>query len=196
MDNAARFRALFESHHAAVRRYAHHRAIRGPDVDDLVSETFTVAWRRLDVVPTDDPLPWLLAVAANVRRNQTRSARRYEAALVKLPPPQTAPPPPEPDDAAATLRRALGALAPDDQEILRLVAWDGLTPRQAAVVLGCPDGTARARLHRARRRLAARLEAEEGGQPANGRLGQRTPPAGQFVGEGPSPEEDTHEQVG
>jgi RNA polymerase sigma factor (sigma-70 family) len=196
MDAATRFRALFESHHAAVRRYAHHRAIVGPDADDLVSETFAIAWRRLDVVPPDDPLPWLLAVAGNVRRNQIRSARRYEAALVKLPPPETAPPPPEPDDAAATLRRALGELPPEDQEILRLVAWDGLTPGQAAVVLCCPDGTARARLHRARRRLAARLEADEAGQPANGRSGQRTPATGQFIGGATRPEEDTHEQVG
>ena len=196
MEPAARFRELFDSHHAAVRRYAYHRAIQGPDVDDLVSETFTVAWRRLDVVPTDDPLPWLLAVAANVRRNQTRSVRRYAAALGKLPPPEAAPPPPEPDDATATLRRVLGALPPDDQEILRLVAWDGLTPQQAAVVLGCPDGTARARLHRARRRLAARLEAEEGDQPANWRSGQPTPAAGQLVGQATRLEEDPHEQVG
>ena len=94
------------------------------------------------------------------------------------------------------MRRALGALPPEDQEILRLVAWDGLTPRQAAVVLRCPDGTARARLHRARRRLAAQLEAEEGAQPANGPLGQRTPATGQFVGEATRPEEDPHEPVG
>jgi RNA polymerase sigma-70 factor (ECF subfamily) len=187
MDPATRFRALFESHHAAVRRYAHHREISGPDADDLVAETFTVAWRRLDVVPVDDPLPWLLTVAANVRRNRARAARRYDAALRRLPPPASAPPPGEPDD-AASLRRALAALSPDDQEILRLVAWDGLTPRQAAVVLQCPDGTARARLHRARRRLAAQLG-------AGPEAGQRTPATGQFVGEEPHPEEDTRERT-
>lgn len=38
MDAAARFRALFETHHAAVRRYAHHRALRGADADDVVAE--------------------------------------------------------------------------------------------------------------------------------------------------------------
>jgi RNA polymerase sigma-70 factor (ECF subfamily) len=41
--------------------------------------------------------------------------------------------------------------------VLRLVAWDGLTPAELAVVLGCAPGAARARLHRARTRLAARL---------------------------------------
>ncbi len=102
MEPAERLRALFESHQGAVRRYAHYRAIAGADADDLVAEVFAVAWRRLADVPADDALPWLLAVAGNVRRNQARSARRYRAALVALPHPtphrrpasRTATPPP------------------------------------------------------------------------------------------------------
>jgi len=193
MDAVARFRALFEAHHAAVRRYAFHRAIQDADADDMVAEVFAVAWRRRDDVPADDPLPWLLAVAGNVRRNQARAARRYAAALSTLPPPGTAPPPDEPDDRGAVLRAALGGLSDDDQEILRLVAWDGLTPRQVAVALGCPDGTVRARLHRARRRLAERLDQLEA--VADGAPRQRPTPAGQFVGDGTRPEEDHRDQV-
>jgi RNA polymerase sigma-70 factor (ECF subfamily) len=193
MDAATRFRALFQTHHAAVRRYAFHRAIQGADADDLVAEVFTVAWRRLDHVPTDDALPWLLAVAGNVRRNQARSARRYESALVALPRPESVPPPREPDDRAAILHRALSGLSADDQEILRLVAWDGLTPKQIAVALGCPDGTVRARLHRARRRLAERLAELQ--SEADPRPRQHPPGPGQFVGESTHTEEDNHEQV-
>lgn len=55
------------------------------------------------------------------------------------------------------MRRAFGCLEEDDQELLRLVAWDGLTPAQAAQVLGCSPVAARSRLHRARNRLAAVL---------------------------------------
>lgn len=157
MDAEARFRALFEAHYARVRRYAHHRGIVGADADDLVADVFTVAWRRIDDVPTGAGLPWLLAVAGNVRRNRDRSARRFRAALRRLPAPEPAPPPPDPADPA--LADALAAMTPDDRELLRLVAWDGLTTRQLAAVLGCPDGTARSRLHRARRRLAALLSA-------------------------------------
>ncbi len=174
MDPEARFRALFTEHYAGVRRYAHHRGVVGPDADDLVADVFTVAWRRLADVPADGARPWLLAVAANVRRNQARSVRRYRAALRRLPAPQPAPPPPEPAD--APLADALAALGADDREILWLVAWDGLSPREAAVVLGCVEGTARSRLHRARRRLAALLEAPP----------RRTPPAGQFEAETPA----------
>lgn len=168
-----------------MRRYAFHRAIQAADADDLVAEVFGVAWRRLDDVPTDDALPWLLAVAGNVRRNQARSARRYARAVGSLPPPEPVPPPAEPDDRGALLRQALGELSGDDQEILRLVAWDGLTPQQVARALDRPDGTVRARLHRARRRLADRLAALE----------QRPTSAGQFRGEATDPEEDHREQV-
>jgi DNA-directed RNA polymerase specialized sigma24 family protein len=56
-------------------------------------------------------------------------------------------------DAAARLpglRRALAGLMSGDREVLLLVTWEGLTPAEAAVVLGIPQGTARSRLHRAR----------------------------------------------
>src|SRR5262245_1600604 len=125
MDAATRFHALFQAHYPAVRRFAHHRAVVGADAEDLVAEVFSVAWRRLDDVPGDDALPWLLAVATNVWRNQARSARRYRAALIRLPRPEPAPPPPEPADPG--LAQALSALTLDEREILRLVAWDGLT---------------------------------------------------------------------
>jgi Sigma-70, region 4 len=42
--------------------------------------------------------------------------------------------------------------------VLLLVAWEQLTPAEAAVVLGIPQGTARSRLHRARETLRLVLE--------------------------------------
>jgi RNA polymerase sigma factor (sigma-70 family) len=51
----------------------------------------------------------------------------------------------------AALNSSLNALRPEDREVLMLVAWEGLTPSEAAITLGIPSGTARWRLHRARR---------------------------------------------
>jgi RNA polymerase sigma-70 factor (ECF subfamily) len=59
---------------------------------------------------------------------------------------------------AGTLVCALRALPPDEREVLLLVAWEQLTPAQAAAVLGVPQGTARSRLHRARAALRLSLE--------------------------------------
>ena len=56
------------------------------------------------------------------------------------------------------LRTALNVLADSDRELLLLVAWEGLTPAEAAVALGISPVAARTRLHRARRRARNALE--------------------------------------
>ena len=69
-----------------------------------------------------------------------------------------------PDDRLA-LADAFARLSEDDRETLLLVGWDGLTPQQAAEVLGCTANAFAARLSRARRRLSTHL-----GDPAPLRL--------------------------
>jgi RNA polymerase sigma factor (sigma-70 family) len=159
MDAEARFRAVFEATSPTVARYARHRGLATSDVEDLVAATYEVAWRRLDVVPAgDQALPWLLAVALNLVRNHRRKLVRDRALLARLPAPDDVPPPRLPGGVSwKDIRRALDALAPDDRELVLLIAWDGLSPGQAAVVLGVSAVAARSRLHRARERLADEL---------------------------------------
>jgi RNA polymerase sigma-70 factor (ECF subfamily) len=150
-----RFEDIYEEHREAVRSYVRRRAPESV-VDDVVSETFLVCWRKLDAVPVD-PLPWLYAVARKTLANERRrleSARRPGALG------QTAAAEPEPVGDTA-LAAAFGALSDRDREVLRLVAWEGLSLGQAAVVLGCSALTCRVRYHRAKTRLARRLEAAE-----------------------------------
>jgi Sigma-70 region 2 len=59
LDRRRRVETLFAQHSAAVRAYAARR-VPSATADDVVSDVFVVAWRRLDDVP-DDGLPWLLA---------------------------------------------------------------------------------------------------------------------------------------
>lgn len=132
-------------------------ALRRSDRDtaqDVVAETFAVAWRRLDAVPRD-PLPWLYAVARRVLANQRRSTARREALKTALARSTAGFAAPVDHDLADALRR----LPSGDRELLTLVAWEGLSPREAAAALGCSDTACRLRLHRARRRLAALLDA-------------------------------------
>jgi DNA-directed RNA polymerase specialized sigma24 family protein len=67
------FSELHEQFAGRVLAYARRHANRD-DAEDVVAETFHVAWRRRDVVP-DEPLPWI-GVAHNVLRAQWRAARR------------------------------------------------------------------------------------------------------------------------
>jgi RNA polymerase sigma-70 factor (ECF subfamily) len=54
---------------------------------------------------------------------------------------------------------ALARLGDADRELLTLVAWHGLSPREAARVVGCSAATYFVRLHRARRRLEQAMAA-------------------------------------
>ena len=149
-----RFAEVFGRHHRQVYAYAVSRA--GRDVaDDIVSDTFLVAWRRLDAMPAE-PLPWLLGVARNVVHERHRDAANQLRLLSQ------ALPEAEGDVAEAVAERAvtlaaLDALGATDRELLTLVGWHGLSTSEAAQVVGCSTATFLVRLHRARRRFERAL---------------------------------------
>jgi len=168
-DPAARaFEAGFEAHHAAILAFALRRVDERATAEDIVSETFATAWRRRDDVP-DPELPWLYAIAARVMANQARGSRRRTrlGARLKSEPPALGRDPAEVVGERDGVLAALAALPERQQEVLRLVAWEGLEPRDAAKVVGCSVAAFRVRLHRARRALAKRLA--EAGHEFDGR---------------------------
>jgi len=146
---------------AYVRRHT-----AAADVPDVVAETFLQAWRRWADVP-EPPLPWLIGTARKVLGNQRRGDDRRTALQQRLVLLGDAARSAEDAGLLATERvAALAALAelPEDQrEALLLVAWDGLTPEQAAVVMGVRPGTFRVKTHRARK--AARLATDSSEPP-------------------------------
>ena len=128
---------------------------RAGSVDDVVAEVFLTAWRRLDEVPAE-PLPWLLAVARRVLANQRRGERRAAALRERIRHDQgSSARSLDSADAGSPALRALWSLSESDQELLMLIAWDGLTRAQATSALGISRGTLAVRLHRARQRLTA-----------------------------------------
>jgi RNA polymerase sigma factor (sigma-70 family) len=156
LERRAQFEALFERHHSAVRRYVVRRAA-GVVVEDVVADTFLVAWRRLEDVP-ELALPWLLGVARRVLADQRRAARRRRSLSERLRREASTPDPWSPPMGLSTeLVDALRMLTEREREALLLVAWDGLSPRDAAVVAGCSSAAFRVRLHRARARVCAQL---------------------------------------
>jgi RNA polymerase sigma factor (sigma-70 family) len=149
------FEALFDAHHRAVRTYALRRGA-GASADDVVAETFLVAWRRLEAIG-EDPLPWLFGVARRVLANERRGERRRLALFDRLLGVDGQPSPEPTAVLDERLRGALAALSPAGREALPLVAWEGLSPERAARAAGCSAATFRVRLHRARRRVARTL---------------------------------------
>jgi RNA polymerase sigma factor (sigma-70 family) len=156
-ERQERFERLFAAHHAQVAAYAGRRAPREA-VEDVVEETFLVAWRSLERVP-DDPLPWLYGVARRVLANRRRGGRRAAALVQRLghESERAAASPPGGPWLSAPLEAALRALSDREREAVLLIAWEGLTPSQAAIAAGCSAAAFRVRLHRARARLARAL---------------------------------------
>jgi len=139
-----------------VLAYALRRLPTEPDAEDAVADTFSVAWRRVDRLPEPDAaLPWLLAIARRVIANQRRgSARRTRLGLRLSSQPRALAYATSADTPAL---EALGRLRPDDQELLRLLAWEGLSQAEAGIVLGVTPNAVAIRLHRARRRFRDEL---------------------------------------
>ena len=154
------FQRLFAAYNRHVLAYALRRCDQRADAEDVAAGTFTVAWRRFADAPAEElRLPWLYAIAARVLANQRRSARRLLALRLRLRELPEAPQP-ERSDLAEVLA-ALRELRPEEQDVLRLAAWEGLASAELAVALGCSENAATIRLHRARKSLAGRLAKEE-----------------------------------
>lgn len=162
-----RFSQLYRAQAGAILAYTLRRSGSREDAADAAAETFLVAWRRLGEVPVGgNERLWLYGVARRVLANQDRTARRQsrlgerladslrtELATHK-----------GPSGEAARLMRAMAKLGEEDRELLLLVAWEELSPSEAAKVIETSPLAARSRLHRARRRL--RTVVEKGDKPA------------------------------
>jgi RNA polymerase sigma factor (sigma-70 family) len=142
----ARFAAVF-AHFDPLVSYAARRGSSDPEA--IAAETMTIAWRRLASVPIDDPRPWLFVTARNLLMAERR--RRLRRPQLERTAPATSMPAVETSD--PDVSSALRALRPADREVLLLVAWEELTPRQGAQALGISPVAFRVRLLRARRRF-------------------------------------------
>lgn len=154
-----RFTDLMTEHGRAVLGYLARRTVPVDDAADLMAEVFVVAWRRLDVVPADgsEARAWLLGVARgllnNHRRGSLRRNRLADKVRDQLMTSRTQPG----SSTTSAIHDALARLSSEDREVLTLVAWDGLSPAQAAQIMGLSATTARKRLERARARLRTQL---------------------------------------
>lgn len=167
-ERTERFRRVFDACYQPLHAYARRRCVAA-DAEDLVAEVLAVAWRRLDDVPAEAPLPWLFGVARRCLANQRRGADRRLRLLRRLacePVAVTWPTASGGDDAVLD---TLARLRPDDREVLRLATWEQLAVAEIAVVLGCTPNAAAIRLSRARRRFREQLTQRAGSRTELGR---------------------------
>jgi RNA polymerase sigma factor (sigma-70 family) len=159
-ERKARFEAIYAATFHRILGFAVRRCDSPEDAADVVAETFAIAWRRMDVLPTGDQARlWLYGVARNVLANHRRQAARRHDLSVALAAEVTSLYQRSAEECAefGAIGQVLRGLPDDDRELLSLVAWEGLDHGEIAKVLGCSRNAVRIRLHRARRRLVREL---------------------------------------
>ncbi len=158
IDEVGLFDAYFRGHAARIYTFALRRT-DAQAAQDVTAETFLIAWRRRAKMPSE-PLPWLYGIARGVLANEIRAANRRGALASHIAAQGHL------CATAATgdhhIMEALAALRESDREALLLCAWEGLSTKEAAAVVGCSAATFGVRLHRARARLSRALDEIEG----------------------------------
>jgi RNA polymerase sigma factor (sigma-70 family) len=150
-DRRDRFEELFRATRHDLLAYALRRTRGHEDAADVLAETYLIAWRKLDSIPSgDEARLWLYGVAATVER-LAQELREHQAEA-----------PPSRNELPRALGAALRSLPERQREVLLLTAWEGMTPREIAVVTRTPVNLVRVRLHRARAHLRRVLSAHGG----------------------------------
>ena len=167
-DQAA-FGRLVREHQRRVFACALQMLADRSEADDAVQETFLRAWRALSRFDGRSKLStWLYRICVNVCLNILRKRRRAPTADVDDPriPEAKADPTQggsDPEQAFQNAQlygrvgRALDNLSPSLRSAVVLVLLQGLPHREAAEVLGCPEGTVAWRIHEARRKMREEL---------------------------------------
>jgi RNA polymerase sigma-70 factor (ECF subfamily) len=156
---------LYDEHARDLHRYLARR-LTVSVADDLVAETFLVAWeQRARYDPgRGSPRAWLFGIATNLLRRHARTEAATLRALAKsagradTDTPADVPARVDADRAARGLAAGLAGLRAEERDVLLLVAWAGLRPVEIAAALSLDDRTVRTRLHRARTKLRDSLE--------------------------------------
>ena len=160
-----RFRILYNDLYDDLWRYIQRRSINTEEARDTLSEVFLVAWRRLEDIPAGkEARLWLFGVARNLVKTSWRKRKRSGDLVVRIGSEMsTRGTTDEELDNSGVLKivKALQFLSENDQEILRLLAWEDLSHKEISVVLGCSENAVAIRIRRARVRLMKVLQSEK-----------------------------------
>jgi RNA polymerase sigma factor (sigma-70 family) len=165
-QRAKRFEALIRQHYTALYRVAYRWTQSAEDAEDLVQETCTRAWPRLEELEQlDRPSAWLMRVMYRLfvdltRRHDRRQVDELDDALLAT----LTSDEPGPDEQAewagkaARLARVWPRIDRDKRALLTLHDIEGYTLEELQEVTGLKEGTLKSRLHRARVSLGRMLQ--------------------------------------
>lgn len=153
------FEELVNGFQVPVWRFLTHLTSDRALAEDLTQETFLRVYRNLDGFEGRSKFStWVFQIARNLGIDALRRRERRNLLPLRIGPRDDETPSPE---GQVALDAVLAGLDPILREAILLIEVLGLTYREAATVVGIPEGTAKSRVFRARRELAHQLSDEE-----------------------------------
>jgi RNA polymerase sigma-70 factor (ECF subfamily) len=140
------------------------------DARDVAQDAFVQAFQKLKTFRGQSAFySWLFRIALNAAASQKRRTRRKPASIDSARDQSAHDPPDQRPDAApshalevnerrAAVQSALAQLPAEFRVPLVLKEIDGMKYHEIAAIVGCPVGTVRSRIHRARSELRQRLD--------------------------------------
>lgn len=164
IESPAIFSQIFERHAAPLSSYFHRR-LDSADAEDALAETFRIAFeKRESFAPASSVRNWLYGIASRLILKRKRQYARHLVAMQRLSP-LSGDLGSRGADESMTFNAVLLALTKipaGERDALLLVAWDGLSYEEVAVVQSVPVGTIRSRISRARARVREAVTEVEG----------------------------------
>ena len=150
------FRQLYERYADRVFRFALSIVRQAHLAEDVLQETMIVVWKRAKTFKGNSkPSTWILGIARNLAFNLLRKEKRGD----RLPAEKPTTDPAKQAELSVHVERALETLPDHHREVMHLVFYEEMNLREAAEVLGIPEGTVKSRMHHARKALAKELTA-------------------------------------
>ncbi|MFZ4273763.1 RNA polymerase sigma factor [Streptomyces arboris] len=152
--------ALYDRHAGWLHARLGRRCADAETVREVLQDTFVTVWRSAGSHRGAQVGGWLWVIASRRLVDTLRAGARADRPL--RPAPETVAPSAEERVLAGLeygeVGTALAGISPELREVLRATVVDGLSTREAAALLGIPEGTVKTRAMRARRELRAALE--------------------------------------
>ncbi len=160
------FEALVRRHQTLIYNFCWRMLGSGDDAADVAQETFVQLFSHLDRIDEHESLsPWLFRVARNrcidvIRRRRTVPLMTSDDTADDFEPVDEDPLPDELAERAdlqRLLAEAIAQLPPTYAEVVAMRYAADLSFAEIAIILGCDEGAARVRFHRAKNLLRQHL---------------------------------------
>jgi len=157
------FHSIYEQTYGKVARYVGKLVADEILAEDVLVQTYTVAWQKMASFKGSSRLTtWLIGIARNIAFKEFRKNKFHEPFNeTYIAADNTSHLLPEKKDREEKMKQALTALSANHREVLELVFYQGLTYPEVSTLINIPVNTVKTRVFHAKKALKETLRNRE-----------------------------------